>query len=87
MLQTVNYRTFDNYVENVVMVYIKNRLHSVDIVWNQYFSGSLKEKVRNDRETGVYRKVNQTVICQMTGLPFLDAVKIKLNYLNFIQRN
>ena len=40
--------------------FIKNQLHPVkraDIVWDQYFPESLKEKTRNDHCTGIHRKV------------------------------
>ena len=60
MLRPVNHRTFDNYAQIVVMTYVKNQLHPVkraDIVWDQYFPESLKEKMRNDHCTDVHRKV------------------------------
>ena len=60
MLQTVNRGTFDDYAQKAVMTSIKNQLHSVqgvDLVWDQYFPDSLKDKKRNNRGTGVHRKV------------------------------
>ena len=69
------------------MVYIKNQLHSVkrvDIVWDQYFPDSLKKKKRETIMADVYTgRLNQMVICHMTGLPFLHTV----NCLNVLLRN
>ena len=60
MLRPVTCRTIDDYIQIVVIDYIKNQLHSVKrvyIFWDQYFRNSLKEKKTNNLGTGAGRKV------------------------------
>ena len=88
MLRPVNHRTFDDYAQIVVMTYIKNQLHPVktaDIVWDQYFPESLKEKTRNDHCTGVHRKVKPNGYLQNDWPAFLWCNETEL--LEFLSKN
>lgn len=60
MLQPRNASTFSQYASIVFLPYIKYQLRSVkrlDIVWDRYFSDSLKSETRKQRGLGIRRRV------------------------------
>ena len=60
------------------------RYSRVDVVFNVCCEDSLKAKTRQKRGSGVRRKVWVKVDHLYHGIAFLDAMKIKLNYLVFL---
>ena len=70
------------------MVYTKNQLHPVnrvDIVWDQYFPDSLrKKKTRNDRGTGVHRKVKPNDYLPNDWSTFLRCSENKIELFQFL---
>ena len=82
ILRPVNCRTFDDYAQKLVMTYIKNQLHPVkrvNMVWDQYFPVTLKEKKRETILAQTFiERLKQMVICQM-----LNAKYPNLSYMQW----
>ena len=56
MLQPGACKTFHTYATDIVMPYINSQLDSVqlvDVVWDRYLPGSLKQSTRDARGTGI----------------------------------
>ena len=64
MLRPGSAQTFLDYAQQVFLPYIVAQLHHagrVDIVWDQYFSDSLKGETRRKRGRGVRRRVQASI--------------------------
>ena len=65
--------TFDDYAENVFIPHICNQSsRRVDVVWDTYVCGSLKDSTREKRGKGIRRKVS-------------GATKVPPNWMQFLR--
>lgn len=73
-LQPNGASTFEDYAQNIFIPHVLYHLqHSerVDIVWDQYIDGSLKQSTREKRGTGVRRKVSSHAKVPSNWMTFL----------------
>ena len=83
-------KTFGEYVDMDLMPYFMSRLEHVsrlDIVWDQYFSNSLKEYTRKVRGEGTRRRVLENTAIPKNWAGFLRNSDNKKNCFVFLQRN
>ena len=74
LLNPLQTNRFTDYIENIFTRHIKRELECysrIDIVWDQYFSHSIKESMRQKWGTGVRKKVNLTAEVPNDRLHFL----------------
>ena len=80
-LPTAGFVTFNDYAENVFIPYLEKLLQGaarLDIVWDTYIAGSLKECIREKRGKGVRRKVSGQTKIPGNWMDFLhDAMNKK----------
>ena len=88
-LKPGSFSIFQQYTENILIKYICSKLSDitrVDIVWDQCFDNSLKNKTREKCGRGIRRKVSlQTAIpCNWKG--FLHNSKNKIELFDFLTK-
>ena len=67
---------FNDYAERVFMPYIRRRLQNVkrlDVVWDRYIEKSLKQGMRESRESGERRQVTKTTPLPTNWSSFLKV--------------
>lgn len=60
MLKPGACKTFQEYSETVFLPHVINQLRNVervDVTWDRYFPGSLKDSARNKRGIGIHKRV------------------------------
>ena len=80
MLRPTECRTFSEYAANIFLPYVKLQLRSVrrvDLVWDRYFSDSLKGMTRNSRAVGVRKKVTANGLLPRNWTTFLRCSENK----------
>ena len=67
-------RTFDQYADREFIPYIKKQLedvHRIDVVWDKYLQGSIKEQTRESRGEGTRRRVSGDTVIPANWSGFL----------------
>ena len=80
-------RTFDEYGDQVFLPWINQKLqncNSVDIIWDRYISGSLKESTREKRGKGIRRKVQGHTKLPTNFSDFLRDTMNKTELFDFL---
>ena len=89
MLKPGSAKTFQDYVRDVFLPYVKpqvDKAQRVDIVWDDYRPGTLKEQTREKRGTGVCQRVApQNTVPQNLG-GFLRLADNKKELFYFLSR-
>ena len=86
-LQPTGAITFEDYANNIFIPHILYHLQlskRVDIVWDSYISGSLKECTREKRGSGVRRKVSSHVKIPSNWMAFLRDSTNKSELFQFL---
>lgn len=82
-------KTFGEYIDMDLMPYFISRLENVsrlDIVWDQYFSNSLKDHARKTRGEGTRRRVLENTVIPKNWAGFLRNSHNKKNCFVVLQR-
>ena len=86
-LPTAGVVTFNDYADNVFIPYLEKLLQGtarLDIVWDTYIAGSLKECTRKKRGKGVRRKVSGQTQIPGNWMDFLRDTKNKKELFAFL---
>jgi len=86
-LPTAAVRTFDDYTYETFIPYISQQLSTVkrvDIVWDRYVSGSLKEGTREERGKGERLKFTKETRLPAKWSTFLEDSSNKNELFNFL---
>ena len=86
-LPTTGASTFDEYADQVFIPHLQNQIqHSerVDVVWDAYIPGSLKESTREKRGTGARRKVSGQAKLPANWMQFLRDSSNKTELFQFL---
>lgn len=86
-LPTVQATTFDEYADKVFIPYLQQQLQAskrVDVVWDTYVVGSLKEATREKRGTGIRRKVAGQTKLPKQWMSFLRDPDNKTELFSFL---
>ena len=86
-LPTAGVVTFNDYADNVFIPYLEKLLKGtarLDIVWDTYIAGSLKECTREKRGKGVRRKVSGQTKIPSNWMDFLRNTKNKKELFAFL---
>ena len=87
MLNTGMAKTFQEYADMVFLPYVSNQLattNRVDIVWDTYITGSLKETTRQKRGKGIWRQVAPTTRLPPNWKDFLHVDENKTQFFKFL---
>ena len=88
MQLTNPYKTFKDYSENILVLYLTNQMKNIqrlDIVWDQYFENSLKAATRIKRGKGTQHKVEASAKISSRGWSkFLREDKNKSRLIAFL---
>ena len=86
-LPTTGVVTFDDYADKIFIPHLLSQLrysNRVDVVWDTYVSGSLKESTREKRGTGVRRKVSSQAKLPANWMQFLRDSENKSELFQFL---
>ena len=86
-LPTAGVSSFADYAQTVFIPYLEQQFQStnrIDIVWNRYVSGSLKESTREKRGDGVRRKVSSQAKLPGNWMDFLHVSQNKEELFSFL---